>query len=423
MKKTHLSVAILGIILSSQALAVDFHGYVRSGYGISNNGGGLEADDAFNTKKLGRLGNEFDTYADIGLGQELYKEDGKSMYFDSVITMTSDGKEKTEKTENDSAVFAIKHLNLQAKGFIPAAPEATLWAGKRGYQAHDLHINDTKYWDINGYGFGLEGLSMGPGSLSTAVIRGDENDVNISFIDVRYAGFRPWKDAWTEVGIDYAMPNLTDDQVDTDTTDFDNGVMITAELSQGFSKGYNKTVLQYADKGLAQNMISQGGGWYDAWGTGTDNVDKVNKAKGYRLINTGDIKVTDNFMFEHVFTYGHASDHETTWANLGTTWKEVDSETLVSLVVRPAYNWSKNHKTLFELGYFKQTQDLVGGGDYKISGQKLTVAQVISAGDYILARPEMRFYVSYVKDNERDSFNNGRDDSDIRFGAKVEAWW
>lgn len=35
--------------------------------------------------------------------------------------------------------------------------------------------------------------------------------------------------------------------------------MLTAELSQSFSLGYNKFVLQYMDKGLAQNAISQGG--------------------------------------------------------------------------------------------------------------------------------------------------------------------
>lgn len=434
MKKTHLSIAIVCGILSAQAAAVDFHGYFRSGYGISNNGGGLkggevkDGGDNYHIKTLGRLGNEYDTYADIYLGQELYNEEGKTMYINTGITMDSDGylaEEKTKKsiTDADTASFAIKELNLKAKGFISSAPEVTLWAGKRGYQAHDIHIIDTKYWDINGYGFGLEGLNAGPGSFSAAVIRGDQDELNVSFIDLRYAGLKPWKDAWTEFGIDYAITNPTDDQEDAGNKDFDNGVMLTGELSQGFSGGYNKTVFQYANKGLAQNMISQGGGWYDAWKGNAFNVDKINKAIGYRLINTGEIKVTDNFMFQHAFTYGYARDHETEWPLVDGVYTEVHSEQLLSFVVRPAYNWSKNHKTLFELGYYKDTKNFVGGGEYVDSGEKFTVAQVISAGDYILARPEMRFYVSYIKDNERDSLNGGRDDSDIRFGAKVEAWW
>ncbi len=425
MKKTYLSFAIVCGLLSTQAMAVDFYGYARSGYSISNNGGGNESGDEYEKNKLGRLGNEFDTYAELALGQELYNEDGKSIYFESMFEMSSNGDLETEKTEDDTANFAIKQLNMKAKGFITSAPDITIWAGKRFYQQHDLHIIDTKYWNISGYGFGLEGINAGPGTLSTALIRGDQNDININYVDIRYAGLKPWDGAWTEFGIDYAMPNPTDDQEDADL-DFDNAVMLTAELSQSFSKGYNKTVLQYADNGLAQNMVTQGGGWYDNWATAsTDQIEKVNKAKGYRLINTGDIKLTDNFMFQHVLTLGYAQDHETTWAEVvpATTWKEVDSEKLFSLVVRPAYNWSKNNKTLFELGYYKTTQDLAGGGDYENSGQKLTIAQVISAGDYILARPEMRFYATYVKNNERDSFNGGRDDSDIRIGAQIEAWW
>lgn len=64
---------------------------------------------------------------------------------------------------------------------------------------------------------------------------------------------------WTEFGIDYAMPNTTKKQ-DTygGLYDAENGVMLTGEISQDMLGGYNKTVLQYANKGLAQNMVSQG---------------------------------------------------------------------------------------------------------------------------------------------------------------------
>ena len=423
MRKCKLTTMVLGALLSTQSLAVDFHGYARTGYGISNHGGGLSAGDEFEKSKLGRLGNEFDTFAEIGLGQALYKDGAKSIYFESMFEMSSDGYLETEKTQDDTANFAIKQLNLQAKGFISAAPEATIWIGKRFYQRHDIHIIDTKYWNISGYGLGLEGVNIGPGALSAAIIRGDQNDININYLDLRYAGIKPWQDAWVEIGIDYAMPNLNSEQED-EKLDFDNAVMLTAELSQGFSKGFNKTVLQYADKGLAQNMVSQGGGWYDAWDTAENAIMKINKAKGYRLINTGDFYIADNFMFQHVITFGYAQDHETLWSEtLPGVWGEVDSEQMFSAVVRPAYNWSKNHKTLFELGYFKQSLDLIDGGSSNTSGQKYTVSQVISAGEYILARPELRLYASYVKNGDGDSFNGGKDDDDLRLGVQIEAWW
>lgn len=62
------------------------------------------------------------------------------------------------------------------------------------------------------------------------------------------------------------MPNPTDAQkeilsAENKLYDAKNGIMATAELSHYFSswKASQKLVLQYADKGLAQNMISQGG--------------------------------------------------------------------------------------------------------------------------------------------------------------------
>ncbi|SDG85056.1 maltoporin [Vibrio xiamenensis] len=411
--------AILVALSTVPAYAVDFTGYVRAGTGISANGGGVESGDEFNKTTLGRLGNEFDTYSEIGLGQELYKQEDKTIYFQSMFSFSSDGELDSESTSDGNADVGLKQLNLQAKGFIPSAPEATLWAGKRFYQRHDLHIIDSKYWNISGYGFGLEGLKAGPGALSTAIIRGDQSGykltgtsttvsdgVNVNYLDVRYAGYQPWSGAWTEVGVDYAMLNTTDSQ---DAADFvaDNGVMLTAEISQSFSKGYNKTVFQYGNKGLAQNMISQNGGWYDTWS------GDISDAQGFRVINTGDFNVSDNIMFNHVITYGYAQDHG--------DW--VDDQTLLSVVVRPQYTWSEHNKTVFELGYFSNTKTWDGGSEDKSAGEKFTVAQVLSAGKYIMARPELRLYATYVKDNESESFNDSTEDNDIRVGVQVEAWW
>ncbi|MBX4388982.1 carbohydrate porin, partial [Mycobacterium tuberculosis] len=112
----------------------------------------------------------------------------------------------------------------------------------------------------------------------------------------RYAGWKPWAGSWTEFGIDYAMPNTTKKQDSYGGLyDADNGVMLTGEISQDMLGGYNKTVLQYANKGLAQNMVSQGGGWYDMW-------NYVNDATGYRVINTGLIPITEKFSINHVLT-------------------------------------------------------------------------------------------------------------------------
>ncbi|PNH77775.1 maltoporin [Vibrio diazotrophicus] len=421
MKKATLAVAIIASLSATQVLAVDFHGYVRAGLGASTDGGGTKAGDEFNKTTLGRLGNEYDTYSEIGLGQELFNKDGRSMYFESMFEMSSDGNLETESSKKDSANFAIKQLNIQAKGYIPASPEAVIWAGKRFYQRHDIHIIDTKYWNVSGYGVGVENIKLDTGALSTAIIRADNKlstwdssgnetsygDLNTYFLDMRYSGYAPWEGSWTEFGIDYALVNPTDEQ-EALTEDLKNGLMLTAEISQSFSMGWNKFVLQYMDKGLAQNAISQGGGWYDIWS------GDVSEAKGYRFISTGDLNITDNFIINHVLTYGQAQDHG--------DW--LDKEDLFSFVARPTYNWSAYNKTIFEVGYFDQEKTWDSGSTDKSSGTKFTIAHAISAGDSIMARPEIRFFASYFKDNENDNtFDNGKSADTINFGVQVEAWW
>ena len=46
--------------------------------------------------------------------------------------------------------LALRQFNVQAK--ICLVPEATVWAGKRFYQRHDIHISDFYYWNMSGPG-------------------------------------------------------------------------------------------------------------------------------------------------------------------------------------------------------------------------------------------------------------------------------
>ncbi len=410
MKKAILTVAILSALSATQAFAVDFSGYVRAGIGANSDGGGTKGGDEFNKSKLGRLGNEFDTYSEIGLGQELFNQDGRSMYFQSMVEMSSDGHLESENSNDDSANFGIKQLNIQAKGYIPSLPDAVIWAGKRFYQRHDLHIIDTKYWNVSGYGAGIENIKLDTGAVSAAVIRSDKDldmgDLNTYYLDLRYAGFSPWEGAWTEFGVDYAIVNPTDEQKES-AKNFDNGLMLTAELSQNFSLGYNKFVLQYMDKGLAQNAISQGGGWYDFWHGDTS------QAKGFRFISTGDVNLSKNVVIDHVLTYGHVKDHDD---GLG-------KETLFSFVARPTYIWSPYNKTMLEVGYFDQDKTDHLGSEENSSGTKFTLAHAISAGESFFARPEIRFYVTYLKDNEGKHFDNNNSNNTFNYGVQIEAWW
>lgn len=134
--------------------------------------------------------------------------------------------------------------------------------------------------------------------------------------------------------------------------DADNGVMLTGEISQDMLGGYNKTVLQYANKGPAQNMVSRGGGWYDMW-------NYVNDATGYRVINTGLIPITEKFSINHVLTRGSADD----------ITDYTDKTRMLSLVARGQYQFTDYVRLIGEVGGFYQKDSYNNGTSYKQAGE------------------------------------------------------
>lgn len=419
MIKLRTAAVALAAALASPSLfaainSIDFHGYLRGGIGVSRDGG-LEE---WQKNKLGRLGNESDTYGEVEFGSEVYKKNDVSFYIDTMVSMVSDGSNDNESTLDDDVEFGLRQLNLQIKGLIPGDPNAVIWGGKRYYQRHDLHIIDTKYWNISGSGAGIENLTLGPGAISLAWLRGDandvdyrvdgDNDVNINYIDVRYAGLKPWQGAWVEIGADYAIPNPTNKQKEYGGLyDADNAVMLTGEISQDIWGGYNKFVLQYANKGLAQNMVSQGGGWYDMW-------NQTNDASGYRVINTGLLPLTDRLSFNHVFTWGAAQDISA----------QTNETHLLSLVGRAQYQFTDYVRAIGEVGSFWQKEEHKDGSDYKQAGQKYTLALGLAAGPEFMSRPELRLFASWLNDSEHgQSFQDGTASDTWNVGVQVEAWW
>ena len=136
----------------------DFHGYFRSGVGVSKDG----AEASWSKTYLGRLGNEDDTYGELEFGSTVYKLNDVSFYLDAMVSLVSDGSNDDENTNgtdastgNGDANFGLRQFNLQIKGLIPGQKDAVVWAGKRYYQRGDIHIIDTKYINISGAGAGI----------------------------------------------------------------------------------------------------------------------------------------------------------------------------------------------------------------------------------------------------------------------------
>ncbi|PSU45908.1 maltoporin [Photobacterium frigidiphilum] len=407
------AVTIATVFVSSTVTAeVDFHGYVRAGIGISGENG---QQVRYQSNKVGRLGNEDDLYSEILLGKELYSQDGKSFYVDSMMALLSDGSNDFEGTNtscellknsagdvddvscDNDAEFAIRQFNVQAKGLIPSNPDTVSWAGKRYYQRHDIHISDFYYWDTSGSGAGVENLSVGTGKLSLAVLRQDSGDINVNNFDIRYAEIALWQDANLELGFNYGLINETDAQKAVVGED---PLMLTAEMTMAnVIGGLNKTIFQYATESYGEQMAGLGAG-NSPDATSDDSID------GYRIINWGVIAPTNTWEIGHQIVYANSS------------FDSQDDHSIFNVVVRPMYKWDENMRTVFEGGWFTEEDNKVDS-----SGSKFTVAQAWSAGSSFWARPELRVYASYLKDYENDNAFGIGNDTEYNLGVQVEAWW
>ena len=441
LRKLPLAVAVAAGVMSVQALAVDFHGYARSGIGWTGSGGEQQCFQATGAQSKYRLGNECETYAELKLGQEVWKEGDKSFYFDTNVAYSVAQQNDWEGTDP-----AFREANVQGKNLIEWLPGSTIWAGKRFYQRHDVHMIDFYYWDISGPGAGIENIDLGFGKLSMAATRSQEAGGSSTFssnhiydttkdtandvFDVRLAGLETNPDGVLELGADYGRANTTDDYRLADGASKD-GWMFTAEHTQSMLKGYNKFVVQYAtDAMTTQGKGIPQGSYHDA-GSEFDNRNINNDGKMWRILDHGAISLGDRWDLMYVGMF-QKTDLD---SNLGTDWWTVG--------VRPMFKWTPIMSTLLEVGYDNVKSQETGDRN---SQYKITLAQQWQAGDSIWSRPAIRVFATYAKWDEKwgyvkssngstsryamsDSSGNGQmtnsrgDDDEFSFGAQMEIWW
>lgn len=393
MKKVSvIAAAVSSVLLSASVSAVDFHGYARAGVGLSGDNG---ENYSYEKKKVGRLGNENDLYAEMKLTQEVYNNNGVQFELGSLVAYAADGNNNWESQQP-----AFREMYVNAKGLFEDEG-AVLWAGQKYYQRKDIHITDFYFLDTSGgAGAGIENLTLGGGKFSLAVMHDDgtqngSEDVSGYTLDARYAGIELWDKANLELALAYDYGHEKDGQ----TIEADDGVLLTAVIGQGLSTGFNQTVLQFGTESYGHQMGTYGGGgWYDRSG---DN----NGATGFRVINWGVVGLGDSWELGHTVMFASAEDT-----------KDGDI-TAMNAVVRPVYKWDENMKTIFEAGYYTEEKNDVDG-----AGSKLTVAQAWGAGSSFWARPEIRVYASYLSDYENDTAF-GNSDSEMSVGVQMEAWW
>ncbi|MFM4860043.1 carbohydrate porin [Aeromonas media] len=413
-------------IAATNAIATegfDFWGYFRAGVGTGADGSASNSigGSDFQKNKIGRLGNEFDNYAEIGLGKELNNDGDKSVYIQTMFNMW-DG--DADSVSNDSP-FGWENMNLQLRNFMGMGE--TSWAGIRQYnKGYYIDMNDYFYWNQTNVGAGIERMNLGAGKFSVAVLHRDfENEIgtdtqhskhqiNANNLELTYDSLPLWEGGSLALGYKFLNADPSADQVDEPGSgehDYSDGHAFMVELNQAVAgTGFNKTVLQYYVDGSAAQGVLMGA---------ADTLNgNVKSGSGYAIRNYGNIPLGDRWDLSHAINYA-AADSIETWDN-----DQLDA-TMFGASAKLAYHWSEITRTYAEVGYFAD-EKTENGADYDRSGSKYTVAQAWSLGRN---QPELRLYASYF-DSDNDNWSDSShafegDDSDDTWvvGVQANVWW
>jgi len=402
--------------LEEQVKSFEFHGYLRSGYGLNSRGGQQVAFQAPGADAKYRLGNEAETYAEL-------------IFVNNWINPEHDRDKAWIKTEfmiegntSNSASYAnfrggigndqirVREAFVQAGNIFKSQPQAKFWAGERYYRRYQAHINDFYILDMSGYGGGVEDLDVKVGKLAVAFLGGVRPDITTengnyakSNIDVRLY------DVKAPGGKLAAWVNFARAKGGTTPT----GTVISSSNGYAFGiahqrlewkGGYNWFSVQYG-KGAASNFS-----------TSIDEPTPFMKdTKRFRIAEHMLIQTNDKFAIQPVFVY-----QRTQSGNPREGWNQ-----WVSFGARPQYFFTDHLSVAFEAGLDRTSS---GTGQYEGWLRKFTIAPQIGAGRNFFSRPVLRLFVTYASwsDGLRGfvggtPFRNKT--SGLTFGVQTEVWW
>ena len=467
-----LSAAVALALSSVAASAVDFHGYFRAGAQASTQGGEVYCLGNGNIgHKVGRLGDECDTYAELTLNQEVYNKANNKWTLNTLVAYgTAEGNRDLQGDSwqgvGGDGPWNGQRLSIRElwTGYQTDAGYQ-IWAGKRFYQRKDIHILDLYYLNNSGYGAGIEGIDVGLGNLSFAVTKwandssvkrikadawdGAENDHtliptnrNVYKLDARWNGI-PVGFGTIDAAVIYALPFISDHQRDIDgssrSTQANSGALVTLEHNSAVNTDsvnlMNKFVVQYGTNGFGYvGQFKNHAG---------ENYSPDIDIQGVRLIDWGTLDV-GNFGLGYSLLWGHINVGKDHNANGNNAWTYDRSGWEYSVVLRPEYKWTEFTRTTLELGYskMKATGWVAATGDDDPDAYKVTLAQQFTPGKGFWTRPAIRFYVSYLGGTQLSKGNlyfsaidgtwiagkafkdaNDGHNYQVTVGTQVEAWW
>ena len=402
--------------LEEQMRSFEFHGYLRSGYGLNSRGGQQVAFQAPGADAKYRLGNEAETYAElifvnnwINPQHETDKAWMKTEFMiEANTTNSASFADFPSGIGNDR--FRVREAFVQAGNILKSQPGAKFWAGERYYRRYQAHINDFYISDMSGYGGGVEDLNVKLGKMAVAFLGGARPDVvtengnyaksniDVRLYDVNVPGGK--LSAWFNFA--RAKGGTTPKGTVIPTS---NGYAFgIAHQRLEWKGGYNWFSFQYG-KGAASNYST----------SIDDPTPFLNDTKRLRIAEHLLIQTNDKFAIMPVFVY-----QRTHTGNPREGWNQ-----WVSFGARPQYFFTDHLSLAFEAG-FDRTRS--GSGQYDGWLRKFTIAPQIGAGRKFFSRPVLRLFLTYATwSNGLRGFVGGIPFQDrtsgFTYGVQTDTWW
>jgi maltoporin len=424
------SILVPAILVPATAAAQDakppfeFHGYMRSGFGLNERLGDQEAFQAPGASAKYRLGNETETYIELTLQTNWQGEAGGPWFSAKVTPALITGNSNTFTQINP---FALREAYAEGGNVLASQPGMSFWAGHRFYQRHDVHINDFFYWDMSGPGGGFENMDLGFSKLHVAFIGGTSEGTVLergrfsrSHFDVRLSDIAVGGAGALTLGVMpvVALGGDEDAGEQPSTNGVAGSVMLT---TPGFMGGYNKVSAQYG---------------YGGGSTLNGFVYGAEDGQAFRVVEQAQMQFSEQLSM--MGTLSLNIDDVNGNDSAGDMW--------ISAGVRPTFHLSQYMALLVEAGV-----DVVQPGDDDPDDAvepdmgflgKVTVAPAIKAGNGFWSRPEIRAFVTaaFWSDTIQTRLNEDTPDPTdvingvgggtyfdktfgLSFGVQAEHWW
>lgn len=382
--------------------AFEFHGYLRSGFGINSKGGELVTFQAPGAYTKYRLGNEAQTYGEALLQNNWINGENDGASFNTQIRI---GFQNSGNSNYDGSVeFRIREAFAEAKNVIPSKPGLAFWAGNRFYDRHDVHITDFFFLDKSGLGGGFTDLALGDGKLSVAFLAGAQDDGAMPDLDLgrrtkktfdfRYKGIKlPGE------GTLMAWGDLV----------FQSPAVAGEGTIFGFSAGlmHEMSVMGGFNKLTAMFGYGSGANFNTYLGPDSDEASHLRLVEMFVIQPSERLSMMGTAVFQRTSPGGDGA--------LANTW--------ISVGARPVYAFTKYLSLATELGVDTSS---VNEGDYNTLA-KLTIAPQITTGPTFWARPSIRAFATFAFWNEGSGIGgrvyDGDDTMGATFGLQAESWW